>query len=52
MKKYLAELIGTYFLVFCGTGSIVINEVSGGVIGHLGIAISFGLVLILILPFP
>ena len=44
MKKYLAELIGTYFLVFCGTGSIVINEVSGGAIGHLGISITFGLI--------
>ena len=27
MKKYLAEAIGTFALVFCGTGAIVINEV-------------------------
>lgn len=44
MKKYVAESIATFCLLFCGTGAIVINEVTGGVIGHLGIALSFGLV--------
>lgn len=44
MKKYLSECIGTFGLVFCGTGAIVINDISGGEIGHSGIAISFGLV--------
>ncbi len=44
MNKYTAELIGTFGLVFCGTGAIVINEVSGGAVGHLGIAITFGLI--------
>lgn len=45
MKKYVAEILGTFILIFCGTGSIVINQETGGaVIGHLGIAISFGLV--------
>jgi aquaporin NIP len=44
MKKYIAELIGTFGLVFCGTGAIVINEVSGGAITHVGIAITFGLI--------
>lgn len=44
MKKYLAELIGTFALVFCGTGAIVINQESGGVVTHVGIAITFGLV--------
>ena len=43
MNKYIAELIGTFALVFCGTGAIVINEQSGGVITHVGIAITFGL---------
>lgn len=46
MKKYLAELIGTFGLVFCGTGAIVINEVSGGSISHAGIAITFGLIVV------
>lgn len=44
MKKYLAEFIGTYALVFCGTGAVVINSVSGGVVGHQGIALTFGLI--------
>lgn len=44
MKNYVAELIGTFALVFCGTGAIVINQQSGGAITHVGIAITFGLV--------
>jgi aquaporin NIP len=44
MRKYAAELIGTYALVFCGTGAIVINEQSGGLITHMGISITFGLI--------
>ena len=43
MKKYIAELTGTFSLVFCGTGAIIINEQTGGTIGHIGIAITFGL---------
>lgn len=46
IRKYLAELIGTFALVFCGTGAIVINETSGGAITHVGIAITFGLVVL------
>jgi len=44
MKKYIAELIGTFALVFCGTGAIVINDVTQGTVTHLGIAITFGLI--------
>ncbi len=44
MKKYLAEGIGTFALVFCGTGAIVINDVSGGSVTHVGVAITFGLI--------
>lgn len=44
MKKYVAELIGTFGLVFCGTGAIIINELSNGSISHVGIAITFGLI--------
>jgi aquaporin Z len=43
MKKLIAESLGTFFLVFAGTGAIVINEASGGAIGHAGIAMVFGL---------
>ncbi|MCH2045870.1 MAG: aquaporin [Saprospiraceae bacterium] len=44
MKKFIAEGIGTFALVFCGTGAIIINDVSGGTIGHIGIAMTFGLI--------
>tara|TARA_R100000541_G_C1883352_1_gene82629 strand:- start:180 stop:827 length:648 start_codon:yes stop_codon:yes gene_type:complete len=40
----IAELIGTFALVFCGTGAIVINEFTGGTVTHPGIAITFGLI--------
>ena len=44
MNKLLAEVLGTFTLVFAGTGAIVINDVSGGAITHVGIALTFGLV--------
>jgi aquaporin NIP len=44
MKKYLAEFLGTYALIFAGTGAIIINQESNGSITHVGIAITFGLV--------
>jgi aquaporin Z len=43
-SKYLAEIIGTFVLVFCCTGVIIFNQLSGGTsIGHLGISITTGL---------
>ncbi len=45
MKKYGAEFIGTFALVFTGTGAIVINDVTGAVT-HVGIALTFGLVVL------
>lgn len=44
MNKYASEYIGTFALVFAGTGAIVINDVSGGAITHLGVALVFGLI--------
>jgi len=44
MKKYTAEFIGTFALVFCGTGAITIDEVTNGAVTHVGIAITFGLI--------
>lgn len=46
MKKWLSEFIGTFALVFAGTGAIVINDVTNGGIGHAGIALTFGLVVL------
>ncbi len=44
MKKYLAEFIGTFALVFCGTGSIIVDQEFGGV-GLIGIAAAFGIII-------
>ena len=46
MKKCAAEFIGTFALVFAGTGAIIINEASGGAITHVGISLTFGLVVL------
>ena len=46
MSKYLAEFLGTFALVFCGTGAIVINELTGGAVTHPGIAATFGLIVL------
>lgn len=43
-RKYWAEAIGTFALVLAGTGAITINDVSGGVVTHVGVALTFGLV--------
>src|SRR4051812_13406623 len=43
-KNYLSEALGTFILVFCGTGAVVIDEVTKGAVSHAGIAITFGLV--------
>jgi aquaporin Z len=43
MRKLAAEFFGTFVLVFAGTGAIVIDEVSGGQVTHVGVALTFGL---------
>lgn len=45
-RDLLAEAVGTFALVFAGTGAIVINDIAGGVVSHLGISITFGLVVL------
>ncbi|MCX5651006.1 MAG: aquaporin [Planctomycetota bacterium] len=44
MQRFLSEFLGTYALVFAGTGAIVVDAVSGGAITHVGVALVFGLV--------
>jgi MIP family channel proteins len=40
----IAEAIGTFILVFAGTGAVMVNHISGGAITHLGISFVFGAV--------
>ena len=44
MKNYIAEFIGIFAMVFCGTGAMTINEVTGGDVTHVGIGITWGLI--------
>jgi aquaporin NIP len=44
MKKYISEFIGTFSMIFCGTGAMTINEITGGEVTHVGIAITWGLI--------
>lgn len=46
MRPLAAEVFGTFALVFAGTGAIVINDVSGGTVSHVGVALTFGLVVL------
>ena len=48
MKKYIPELLGTFALVFCGTGAVTIHEITGTV-GHVGIAVTFGLIVMVMI---
>jgi len=45
-SRVIAEMVGTFALVFAGTGAIIINDLSGGAISHVGIALVFGLVVL------
>ncbi|WP_439132627.1 MIP/aquaporin family protein [Polaribacter sp.] len=44
MKKYISEFIGTFSLIFCGTGAMTINEITGGDVTHVGIGLTWGLI--------
>ncbi|MBW4618255.1 MAG: aquaporin [Cyanosarcina radialis HA8281-LM2] len=43
-REALAEGIGTFILVFAGTGAVMVNADSGGTLGHLGVSFVFGAV--------
>ena len=43
-KRLISEIIATFALVFCGTGAMVINDFTGGSVSHVGVAITFGLI--------
>ena len=45
-KRLLAEFLGTFTLIFAGTGAIVIDVATKGGVSHAGIALTFGLVVL------
>ena len=44
MRKYLAEFLGTFIMVFCGTGAMIVDQQTGGAVTHVGVAVTWGLV--------
>lgn len=46
MKKYLSEALGTFILIFAGTGCVIVNSQTGGALGLPGIAAVWGLLII------
>ncbi len=44
MKTIISEFLGTFCLVFCGTGAIVIDQTTAGAVSHTGIGLTFGLI--------
>ena len=46
LRPLAAEFIGTFALVFAGTGAIVIDDVSHGAVTHVGVSLVFGLVVL------
>ena len=46
LRSCCAEVFGTFVLVFAGTGAVVFDAANPGKIGHLGVALTFGLVVL------
>ncbi len=46
MKRLFAEFLGTFILIFAGTGAIVTDQATGGTLGHTGVSLVFGLVVL------
>jgi MIP family channel proteins len=43
-RELLAEFLGTFALIFAGTGAVMVDKISNGAVTHLGISIVFGAV--------
>jgi aquaporin Z len=50
-KLYFTEFIGTFLLVFFGTGSVIVSQEFNGIIGAFGIGVTFGLTVWLLVQF-
>lgn len=46
MKKYLSEFLGTFILVFAGTGVVIVNQDTAGAVTLTGIALCWGMIII------
>lgn len=46
IHRWVAEAIGTFFLVLIGPGAVMVNAYSGGALGPAGVALAFGFVVL------
>ena len=51
-RRLVAEALGTFCLVFAGTGAVVVNAIAGDPLGHGGVAAAFGLVVAIMIFAP
>jgi len=49
MHRLAAEAMGTFALVFAGTGAIIIDAKTGGGVTHVGVALTFGLIIMVMI---
>ena len=49
LQRLAAEFVGTFGLVFAGTGAIIINTVTDGTVSHVGIGLTFGLIIMVMI---
>uniref|UniRef100_A0A7C9EK20 Uncharacterized protein n=1 Tax=Opuntia streptacantha TaxID=393608 RepID=A0A7C9EK20_OPUST len=48
-QKLVAEVIGTYFVIFAGCGSVVVNKLYGEVVTFPGISVTWGLIVMVMI---
>ena len=48
-RALVAEAIGTFALVFVGTGAMVVDATTGGAVGHVAIGLAFGLIIMVMI---
>lgn len=48
-SHYIAEAIGTFALVFAGCGAVIVAEVYPGTLGHVGVSLVFGFVVMVMI---
>lgn len=48
-RRLVAEAFGTFCLVFAGTGAVIIDEVTRGGVTHVGVALTFGMVVMVMI---